>query len=135
MRYHGHFGKKRKLAPRYVGPFEIIEMIDPVAYRLRLLQDLSNVHDTFYVSNLKKCLADENLYVPLEEIKVDKTLCFIEEPIKIIDRELKNLKHSRIPIVKVRWNSKRGPNVAKQGRQGQLIADYALQGHQPCRLM
>ncbi|GJS27674.1 putative reverse transcriptase domain-containing protein [Tanacetum coccineum] len=75
------FGKKGKLAPRYVGPFEILEMIGPIAYRLRLPEELSSVHDTFYVSNLKKCLADANLHVSLEEIKDDKTLRFVEEPV------------------------------------------------------
>ncbi|GJX33150.1 reverse transcriptase domain-containing protein [Tanacetum coccineum] len=103
------FGKKGKLAPRYVGPFEILERIGPVAYRLRLPEELSGVHDTFHVSNLKKCLADASLHVPLDEIKVDKTLRFVEEPVEIMDREVKSLKHSRISLVKVRWNSKRGP--------------------------
>ncbi|GKF41960.1 hypothetical protein Tco_0125302, partial [Tanacetum coccineum] len=56
-----------------------------------------------------KCLADANLHVPLDEIKVDKTLCFVEEPLEIMNREVKTLKRSKIPIVKVRWNSKRGP--------------------------
>nr|GEX79328.1 reverse transcriptase domain-containing protein [Tanacetum cinerariifolium]GEX82420.1 reverse transcriptase domain-containing protein [Tanacetum cinerariifolium] len=86
------FGKKEKLAPRYLGPFEILERIGPVAYRLRLPEELSSVHDTFQVSNLKKCLADANLHVPLDEIKVDKTLCFVEEPIEIMDREVMSLK-------------------------------------------
>ncbi|GJT00832.1 putative reverse transcriptase domain-containing protein [Tanacetum coccineum] len=81
------FGKKGKLALRYVGPFEILERIGPVAYRLRLPEELSSVHGTFHVSNLKKCLADANLHVPLDEIKVDKTLCFVEEPVEIMDRE------------------------------------------------
>ncbi|GJX55831.1 hypothetical protein Tco_0285728 [Tanacetum coccineum] len=104
------FGKKGKLAPRYVGPFEILEMIDPVAYRLRLPEELSSVHDTFHMSNLKKCLTDANLHVPLDEIKIDKTLRFVEEPVEIMDRGVKSLKHSKIPIVKIRWNSKRGPD-------------------------
>ncbi|GJZ33452.1 putative reverse transcriptase domain-containing protein [Tanacetum coccineum] len=103
------FGKKGKLAPRYVGPFEILERIGPVAYRLRLPEELSGVHDTFHVSNLKKCLADASLHVPLNEIKVDKTLRFIEEPVEILGREIKSLKHSKIPLVKVRWDLKRGP--------------------------
>ncbi|GKE27992.1 hypothetical protein Tco_1443376, partial [Tanacetum coccineum] len=103
------FGKKEKLAPRYVGPFEILERIGPVAYRLRLPQEFSGVHDTFHMSNLKKYLADANLHVPLGEVKIDKTLRFVEEPVEIIDRELKSLKHSKIPIVKVRWNLKHGP--------------------------
>ncbi|GKE83139.1 hypothetical protein Tco_1553139 [Tanacetum coccineum] len=103
------FGKKGKLAPRYVGPFEILERIGLVAYQLRLPKELSGVHDTFHVLNLKKCLADASLHVPLDDIKVDKTLRFVEEPIEITDREVKSLKHSKIALVKVRWNSKCGP--------------------------
>ncbi|GJT55724.1 reverse transcriptase domain-containing protein [Tanacetum coccineum] len=103
------FGKKGKLAPRYVGPFEILERIGLVAYRLRLPEELSGVHNMFHVSNLKKCLADASLHVPLDEIKVDKTLRFVEEPVEIMDREVKSLKRSKIALVKVCWNSKRGP--------------------------
>ncbi|GKF06341.1 hypothetical protein Tco_0037009 [Tanacetum coccineum] len=73
---------KGKLAPRYVGPFEILERIGPVAYRLRLPEELSGVHDTFHLSNLKKCLADASLHVPLDKIKVDKILRFVEEPVE-----------------------------------------------------
>ncbi|GKA04427.1 putative reverse transcriptase domain-containing protein [Tanacetum coccineum] len=103
------FGKKGKLASRYVGPFEILERIGSTAYRLRLPQEFNGIHDTFHVSILKKCLSDANLHVPLEEIRVDKTLRFVEEPEEIMDREVKKLKRSRIPIVKVRWLSKCGP--------------------------
>ncbi|KAD6119099.1 hypothetical protein E3N88_10370 [Mikania micrantha] len=103
------FGAKGKLAPRYVGLFEITQRIGPVAYRLRLPDELSGVHYVFHVSNLKRCLADESLVIPLEEIQVDEQLHFIEEPVEIMDREVKRLKRSRIPIVKVRWNSKRVP--------------------------
>ncbi|GKD48342.1 putative reverse transcriptase domain-containing protein [Tanacetum coccineum] len=118
-----HFGKKGKLAPRYVGPFEILERIGPVAYRLRLPMELSEVHDTFHVSNLKKCLADATLHVPLDEIKIDKTLHFVEEPLEIMDREVKTLKRSKIPIVKVRWNSKRGPEFTWE-REDHMKARY-----------
>ncbi|GJW43481.1 hypothetical protein Tco_0072280 [Tanacetum coccineum] len=103
------FRKKGKLAPRYVGPFEILKRIGLVAYRLRLLEELNSVHDTFHVSNLKKCLADANLHVPLDEIKVDKTLRFVEEPVEIMNREIKKLKRRKITLMKVRWNSKRSP--------------------------
>nr|GFB16140.1 putative reverse transcriptase domain-containing protein [Tanacetum cinerariifolium] len=102
------FRKKVKLAPRYVGPPEIFEKISPVAYRLRFLKELSCVHDTFHMSNLKKCLTDANLHVPLDENKVDKTLRFVEEPVEIMDCEVKSLKRSNIYIVKVHWNSKCG---------------------------
>ncbi|GKA51244.1 putative reverse transcriptase domain-containing protein [Tanacetum coccineum] len=102
------FGRKGKLALRYVGPFEIMERVGPVAYCLRLPQELSSIHDTFHVSNLKKCLADASLQVPLEEIEIDEKLRCVKEPVEIIDREVKKLKRKRIPIVKVRWNSQRG---------------------------
>ncbi|GKC40681.1 hypothetical protein Tco_1053065, partial [Tanacetum coccineum] len=102
-------GKKGKLAPRYVGPFKILERTGLVAYRLRLPEELIGAHDTFHVSNLKKCLGNANLHVPLNEIKIDKALRFVEEHVEIMDREIKSLKRSRIPLVKVRWNSKRGP--------------------------
>ncbi|GJZ82100.1 putative reverse transcriptase domain-containing protein, partial [Tanacetum coccineum] len=103
------FGKRGKLNPRYIGPFKIIAKVGTVAYRLELPEKLSRVHSTFHVSKLKKCMADEPLAIPLDEIQVDDKLNFIEEPVEIMDREVKRLKQSRIPIVKVRWNSKRGP--------------------------
>nr|GEY54834.1 putative reverse transcriptase domain-containing protein [Tanacetum cinerariifolium] len=90
-------------------PFEILERIGLVAYMLRLLEELNSVHDTFHVSNMKRCLADANLHVPLDEIKVDKTLCFVKEPVETMDRENKKLKHRKTTLVKVRWNLKRGP--------------------------
>ncbi|GJX22397.1 hypothetical protein Tco_0226842 [Tanacetum coccineum] len=103
------FGKRSKLSSRYVGPFEVVERVGLVAYRLRLPQELVNIHDTFHVSNQKKCLANVNLHVPLEEIKIDDKLCFVEEPIENMDREVKKLKRSWIPIVNVRSNSRQGP--------------------------
>ncbi|KAJ0921353.1 putative nucleotidyltransferase, Ribonuclease H [Helianthus annuus] len=102
------FGKKGKLAPRYVGPFKILERIGEVAYRLDLPEELSNVHPVFHVSNLKKCLADEGLHVPLEDLQVNETLHFVEKPVEIMDQGTKQLRRSRIPIVKVRWEGKRG---------------------------
>ncbi|XP_071733907.1 uncharacterized protein [Rutidosis leptorrhynchoides] len=77
--------------------------------KLKLPQELSGIHNAFHVSNLKKCLADESLVIPLEELSIDDKLHFVEEPMEVMDREVKTLKHSRIPIVKVRWNARRGP--------------------------
>nr|GEZ32085.1 putative reverse transcriptase domain-containing protein [Tanacetum cinerariifolium] len=101
------FGKRGKLNPRYVGHFKVLEEIGKVAYKLELPEKLSRVHNMFYVSNLKKCHADEPLAVPLDGLNFDDKLHFVEEPVEIIDREVKWLKQSRIPLVKVRWNSKR----------------------------
>ncbi|GJZ74508.1 hypothetical protein Tco_0638973 [Tanacetum coccineum] len=91
-------------SPRYIRPFKILAKVGPVAYRLELPQRLSKVHSAFHVSNLKKCFSDESLVIPLEEIQVDDKLYFVEELFEIMDREVKWLKQSRIPIIKVRWN-------------------------------
>ncbi|GKC79587.1 putative reverse transcriptase domain-containing protein [Tanacetum coccineum] len=80
-----------------------------VGDRIMLKVSPRNVHNTFYVSNLKKCLSDESLIIPMQELRLDDKLNFVEEPVEIMDREVKYLKQSRIPIIKVRWNSKRGP--------------------------
>ncbi|GJR15141.1 hypothetical protein Tco_0797793 [Tanacetum coccineum] len=103
------FGKRGKLNPRYIGPFKILDRISPVAYKLELSEELSNVHNTFHVSNLKKCLFDVSLVIPMKELQLDDKLNFVKEPIEIMDQEVKQMKQSCISIVKVRWNSKRGP--------------------------
>ncbi|GJU22885.1 putative reverse transcriptase domain-containing protein [Tanacetum coccineum] len=117
------FGKQGKLNPRYVGPFKVIERVRTVAYKLELPQQLSRVHNTFHVSNLKKCLSDESLMIPLEELHIVDKLHFVEEPVEVIDREIKQLKRSRIPIIKVRWNSKRGPEFTWE-REDQFKQKY-----------
>nr|GFA91497.1 reverse transcriptase domain-containing protein [Tanacetum cinerariifolium] len=102
------FGKQGKLNPKYVGPFKVLERVGDVAYKLDLPEELSKVHNTFHVSNLKKCHADKPLAIPLDGLHFDDKLHFVEEPVEIVDRGVKRLKQSRIPLVKVRWNSKRG---------------------------
>nr|GEV49551.1 reverse transcriptase domain-containing protein [Tanacetum cinerariifolium] len=103
------FGKRRKLSPRYIRPFKILARVSHVAYMLELPEELKGIHDTFHVLNLKKCLAKGDIVVSMDEIQLDDKLHMIEEPVEVVDREIKRLKQSQTPIVKVHWNSKRGP--------------------------
>ncbi|GKD37436.1 hypothetical protein Tco_1257643 [Tanacetum coccineum] len=117
------FGKRRKLNPWYIRPFKILDRVGPVAYNFELPKELNNVHIAFHVSNLKKCLSDESFVIPTKELRLDGTLNFVEEPVEIMDREVKQLRQSRIPIVKVRWSSKRGPDFTWE-REDQIRAKY-----------
>ncbi|GKF85464.1 hypothetical protein Tco_0253291, partial [Tanacetum coccineum] len=99
------FGKCGKLSPRYIRPFKILASVGPIAYTLELLEELKGIHSTFHVSNLKKCLAEGDIVVLMDEIQLDDKFHRIEEPVEVVDREVKRLKQSRIPIVKVCWNS------------------------------
>ncbi|GKA55696.1 hypothetical protein Tco_1528964 [Tanacetum coccineum] len=110
-------------------PFEfevgekVMLKIGPVAYHVELPQELSRVHNVFHVCNLKKCLSDDTLVIPLEKIQLDDKLNFVEEPVEIMDREVKQLKRSRIPIIKVRWNARRGPEYTWE-REDQFKSKY-----------
>ncbi|GKA16110.1 hypothetical protein Tco_0695857 [Tanacetum coccineum] len=117
------FWQTGKLNPRYLGPFKVLEKVGSVAYKLELPQELSRVHNTFHVSKLKKCYADEPLAVPLDGLHIEDKLHFIKELVEIMDREVKQLKQSRIPIVKVRWNSRRCPEFTWE-REDQFRKKY-----------
>ncbi|GKC71452.1 hypothetical protein Tco_1117335 [Tanacetum coccineum] len=107
-----------------VSPWKgVIHKVGTVAYRLELPKQLSIVHSTFHASNLKKCLVNEPLAIPLDEIQVDDKLHFLKEPVEIMDREVKSLKQSRSPIVKVRWNSRRWPEFIWE-REDQMQKKY-----------
>ncbi|GJV64543.1 putative reverse transcriptase domain-containing protein [Tanacetum coccineum] len=117
------FGKREKLSPRYIGSFRILARVGPAAYTLELPEELKEIHSTFHVSNLKKCLAEGDIVVPMDEIQLDDKLHMIEEPVEVVDREVKRLKQSRIPIVKVRWNSLRGLEFTWE-REDQIKKKY-----------
>ncbi|GKA46015.1 putative reverse transcriptase domain-containing protein, partial [Tanacetum coccineum] len=102
---------------------KIVARVGPVAYTLELPEELKVIHSTFHVSNLKKCLAEGDVIVSMEEIQLDDKLHMIEEPVEIVDKEVKRLKQSRIPIVKVRWNSQRGPEFTWE-REDQIKKKY-----------
>ncbi|GKD42918.1 putative reverse transcriptase domain-containing protein, partial [Tanacetum coccineum] len=110
-----------------------LERLRAVAYKLELPQELSRVHNTFHVSNLKRCYSDDPLTVPLDGLHVDDKLQFVEEPVEIMDREVKQLRHSRVLIVKVRWNSKRGPEFMWE-REDQFKRNTRISSPRPhCR--
>ena len=99
------FGKKGKLSPRYIGPFEIIERVGKVAYRLALPSELSTVHNVFHVSMLKKYVPDPSHVIEHEPIQVHEDLTYEEKPMQILAREEKTLRNKTIPLVKVLWRN------------------------------
>ncbi|GJT13048.1 hypothetical protein Tco_0860090, partial [Tanacetum coccineum] len=117
------FGKLRKLNTRYIGPFKVLAKVGPVAYKLKLPQKLSKIHSTFHVSNLKKSFSDKSLKILLDKIHINNKLHFVEEPVEMMDREVKRLKQIHIPIIKVQWNSRRGPEFMWE-REDQFQKKY-----------
>ena len=97
------FGLRGKLSPRFIGPFEIVERIGPVAYRLRLPESLAQVHDVFHVSTLRKCLADPSQLATVEATPVQEDLPYVESPVQILDRKEKVLRNKIVSLVKVLW--------------------------------
>ena len=98
-------GKGKKLHPRYVGPFKILQRVGNVAYRLELPTSLSRVHDVFHVSMLKKYYPDPTHILKPEEIDIDECLTYEERPVQILDRKVKELRTKQIPLVKVLWRN------------------------------
>ncbi|XP_035841334.1 uncharacterized protein LOC118488209 [Helianthus annuus] len=117
------FGKSGKLNPRYIGPFEILERIRTVAYKLKLPEELSSVHDTFHVSNLKKSPTQETFIIPADEIHINDKLQFTEELVEVTDWKVHKTRRSHIKLVKVRWNSHHGPEFTWE-REDQIKSKY-----------
>ncbi|GJS78586.1 hypothetical protein Tco_0728467 [Tanacetum coccineum] len=121
-RQRSYANVRRKPLEFQVGD-RVMLKVSPLAYKLELPEELSSIHNTFHVSNLKKCLSDESLIIPMKELQLNDKLNFVEEPVEVMDREIKQLKRSHIPIVKVRWNSKRGPEFTWE-REDEIRAKY-----------
>ncbi|KAL4020418.1 hypothetical protein IC575_019194 [Cucumis melo] len=107
MRGVVRFERREKLSPRFVGPFEILEQIGPVAYRLALPPSLSTVHDVFHVSMLRKYVPDPSHVVDYEPLEIDENLSYTEQPVEVLAREVKTLRNKEIPLVKVLWRNHR----------------------------
>ena len=102
------FRKRGKLGPRYIGPFRIVARVGRVAYRLELPEELSRIHNTFHVSQLRKCIMDQEAVVSLDDIQVDERLNYVERPVAILERKKKILRNKEIPLVKVQWEHRKG---------------------------
>ena len=97
------FGRKGKLSPRFIGPYEILERVGPVAYRLALPPELAKLHDVFHVSMLRRYRSDPSHILSVQDIQVQEDFTFDEEPKATLDREIRQLRNKQVPLVKVLW--------------------------------
>ncbi|XP_071695008.1 uncharacterized protein [Rutidosis leptorrhynchoides] len=102
------FRKRGKLAPRFIGPFKVLARVGEIAYRLELPEELVGIHNTFYVSNLRKCLADDSMWVLLDEVTLNNKLSYVEDPVVILDEKIKQIRNKRIRTHKVQWHHRKG---------------------------
>ena len=100
-------GKRGKFNPRYIGPYEIIERVGEVAYRLDLPPNLTGIHNVFHVSQLRKYHPDESHIIATEELPLEQNLTYTESPVRILDYKVKELRNKRIPMVKVLWRNQK----------------------------
>ncbi|XP_062176026.1 uncharacterized protein LOC133881078 [Alnus glutinosa] len=123
-RHSSRFGKKSKLNPRFIGPFEILKRIGPVAYRLALLPNLSKIHDVFHVSMLRKYVQDLSHVLESEPLQIRQDLTYEEVPVRIVDRKENELRRRKILMVKVMWSNHRTPTEASWELEEEMRAKY-----------
>ncbi|KAJ9541875.1 LOW QUALITY PROTEIN: hypothetical protein OSB04_028381 [Centaurea solstitialis] len=127
--FDGKFSNRGMLGPRYIGPFTVLARVGKVAYQLDLPDVLGQIHNTFHVSQLRKCLADETTHIPLDDIQVDASLNYVERPVAVLERKVKKLRNKEIGIVKVQWQHRRGsewtwePEAEMRERYLELFSD------------
>nr|XP_043615635.1 uncharacterized protein LOC122587515 [Erigeron canadensis] len=115
------FHKREKLSPRFIGPFWIIARIGKVAYQLELPKALSRIHNTFHVSQLRKCLVDDATCVPLNEIELDKKLTYVEEPVAIVEEELRRINNKTVRTFKVQWKHHKNSEYTWETEHDMLV--------------
>ena len=106
------FGRHGKLSPRYIGPYEVIERVGPLAYKIALPPELSQIHNMFHVSMLRRYRSDPMHVLRESEMEITEKLTYVEEPIEILGREIKKLRRKEIPMVRVKWSHHRTPREA-----------------------
>ena len=114
------FQKRRKLSPRFIGPFQVLKRVGKVAYQLELPAELGKLHSTFHVSHLRKCLADESTVVLIDDIEVDECLNYVERPVAIVDRQVKRLRNKEFNQVLVKWQHRRGADMTWESKEEML---------------
>ena len=119
------FQKRGELVSRFIGPYKVIALVGKVAYRLELPDELSLIHDTFHVSQLRKCVVDDTAVIPLEDIQIDERLNYVEKPIAIVDRKSKVLRSGKaVYSVKVQWRHKKGSECTWEPEE-EMKTNYA----------
>nr|XP_043616059.1 uncharacterized protein LOC122587975 [Erigeron canadensis] len=115
------FCKRGKLSPRFIGPFRVLARVGKLAYQLELPEELSRIHSTFHVSQLRKCLVDDATCVPLNEIELDKKLTYVEEPVAIVEEELRRINNKTVRTFKVQWKHHKSSEYTWETEHDMLV--------------
>ncbi|GJU24520.1 hypothetical protein Tco_1163141 [Tanacetum coccineum] len=115
------FKNKGKLSPRFIGPFKILKRVGEVAYVLELQKEMRGIHNTFHVSCLRKCLADDSSVITLDDVEIDPDKTTREEPVAILGRKSRRIRNKEIPLVKVQWKHCKGTSFLYEPEENMRI--------------